>query len=553
LDRVSPQQARAELGLPSDRRLFGALGFIRAYKGYGLLADVWEQLGAAAPQLLVMGEVMAQSERPVLERLAHSDRVALRLGYATERELRLAVCAADALLLPYTQSSDSGLLHLARALGVPVIASDSQQLAAAVTAAQAGIVLARDASIWATALTGELPPPPPAPVPIGRAGAEHLAVYDQALGHRHRARPMRLVIYTDAVELGGAEQVLTDLLAELDPKIEVTVVGVDASIIDSVISERPSSRTYLLPAVSSKYDISAILAHWRITRRLRADIFQANLRHPWSCQYSLAAALLTPGVKVIAVEHLPTQPTARLQRRLKLLTSKHLDAHIAVGDRTAAELEQLIGLRPGAIEVIHNGVRGDDGCRGGGDEPPQRNVARTETRPPMLVGVGRLTPQKGFDVLIQAIAMLPTAEVVILGEGAERERLERMRDQLGLHDRVRLPGSSDDVPAVLRSVDALVLPSRAEAFPLVVLEAMHAGLPVVASDVGSVSEAVIAGRTGLVVPPDDVSALADAIERVLVPRIGPKMGAEGRALARERFTRRRMASDYERVYRTLMG
>jgi glycosyltransferase involved in cell wall biosynthesis len=186
VERMSSAEARKRLGLAADGRLLCALGFIRAYKGYGLLADVWDRLGPEAPRLLVMGELLAEEERPVLERLARSSRVELRLGYAEERDLQLAACAADALLLPYTTASDSGLVHLARAAGVPVIASDAPQLAASVSATHTGIVLPRDVELWASALTGELPAPPPMPPGLLDVGANHLAVYEQALAARLR-------------------------------------------------------------------------------------------------------------------------------------------------------------------------------------------------------------------------------------------------------------------------------------------------------------------------------------------------------------------------------
>jgi glycosyltransferase involved in cell wall biosynthesis len=281
-----------------------------------------------------------------------------------------------------------------------------------------------------------------------------------------------------------------------------------------------------------------MLAHSRALRALRPHLFQANLRHPWSCQYGLAAALLTPGTKVVALEHLPTPPTAALQRRLKHLTSRRLDAHIAVGHRSARELEGLIGLPTGTIQVIHNGVQG-------GEPTPRRPVPTGRS---VIGALGRLTPQKGFDVLLHALVDLPEVHAVILGEGPDRRRLEQIRDELGLGDRVQLPGSTEDPSEVLNSIDALVLSSRFEALPLVVLEAMHAGLPVVATDVGSVAEAVIDGVTGLLVPPDDPRALAGAIAQVLDPNIGQAMGRRAGELARTQFTRERMAREYQLVY-----
>jgi len=181
---ASLAEARRRLELPQSGRILSALGFIRPYKGYGLLADVWERLGDEAPTLLVMGELMGGEERSTIERLGRHTRVQLRLGYATNEELQLAVVASDALLLPYVDASESGILHLARALGVPVIASDAPELAVAVESFAAGVSLPRTVDVWSAAVTGELPPPPPASPSLESVGADHLALYRELVAAR---------------------------------------------------------------------------------------------------------------------------------------------------------------------------------------------------------------------------------------------------------------------------------------------------------------------------------------------------------------------------------
>jgi glycosyltransferase involved in cell wall biosynthesis len=185
--RTSRLEARRSLDLPEEGRIAAALGFIRPYKGYGLLADVWESLGEDAPRLLVLGELLADTERPVIERLEKTGRADVRLGYASDRDLQLAVAASDMLLLPYVDASESGLLHLSRALGVPVIASDTPELAAAVTSSAAGVAIPRTVDAWSAAVTGQLIPPPPAPPDLESVGRAHLAVYREVLAERGRS------------------------------------------------------------------------------------------------------------------------------------------------------------------------------------------------------------------------------------------------------------------------------------------------------------------------------------------------------------------------------
>ncbi|MCW2606643.1 MAG: hypothetical protein JWO60_1336, partial [Frankiales bacterium] len=144
---VDPQQdpgaLRGELGLPAGERVLAALGFVRPYKGYALLADVWESLGPAAPVLLVVGEPWSDADTEVLDRLEATGRADVRRGYVDDADLARYALASDALLLPHATASDSGLLHLALALGRPVLSSDAPQLAASVRATGGGSVLPR--------------------------------------------------------------------------------------------------------------------------------------------------------------------------------------------------------------------------------------------------------------------------------------------------------------------------------------------------------------------------------------------------------------------------
>jgi glycosyltransferase involved in cell wall biosynthesis len=182
--QVDRAEARRRLELPAEGRILGALGFVRRYKRYGLLADVWERLGERAPLLLVLGEVMDESERRALERLEGTGRAVVRPAYVSDEELQLAVIASDAVVLPYETASESGLLHQARALGVPVLASDAPQLATAVQVTGAGRVVAEGVAAWAAAVTELLPAspsPPPAPEETGRA---HLEAYELARERR---------------------------------------------------------------------------------------------------------------------------------------------------------------------------------------------------------------------------------------------------------------------------------------------------------------------------------------------------------------------------------
>jgi glycosyltransferase involved in cell wall biosynthesis len=133
----------------------------------------------------------------------------------------------------------------------------------------------------------------------------------------------------------------------------------------------------------------------------------------------------------------------------------------------------------------------------------------------LVLGLGRLHPNKAFDVLIRALPRLPGLHAVIAGEGPARAALEALARQQGVADRVRLPGWRSDTPNLLAASDVFVCSSRQEPLGNMVIEAWSAHRPVVAAAIGGPAELIKHGRTGLLAPPDDPPALAAAIAQVL--------------------------------------
>lgn len=349
---------------------------------------------------------------------------------------------------------------------------------------------------------------------------------------------IRIAYYTDATVLGGAELSLGNLLAALSPRVDATVVGTDERIVRRLASIRPGAGTVVLPPIRRFSSLASLRAHVRAFRRLRPDIVQVNVNVCGASPWATLAALVTPRARVIAVEHLPHAILTRRRRVITRLTSRLLAAHVAVGDRAADEIARFIGVPRSSLRVIRNGVA-----------EVSAGTARGGTARPVIGSIGRLDRQKGYDVLVRALPDLPGATVVIVGAGEEQARLEALAAELGVSDRLELAGWSDDARSRLGTFDVFVLPSRFEGLPLVILEAMLAGLPVVATDVGSVSEAVIDRSTGLLVPSGDPAALARALESLLGDAVlRDELGARGRIRARELFYAEGMAERYETLY-----
>ncbi|MGP8246988.1 MAG: glycosyltransferase family 4 protein [Bryobacteraceae bacterium] len=196
--------------------------------------------------------------------------------------------------------------------------------------------------------------------------------------------------------------------------------------------------------------------------------------------------------------------------------------------------------------VIYNGM----------PDIPGELRARPEADPPHIVMVARFEPPKDQETLLRALAGLCefdwTCELV--GDGPGLERAAALATQLGLRPRVRFVGSTPHVATALAGAQIFALATRSEAFPRSILEAMRAGLPVVASDVGGVSEAVEHGVTGLVAPRQSVTALEDALGELLTDReMRVRLGAAGRRAYERRFTFRRMLAQTVSLYEEVTG
>jgi glycosyltransferase involved in cell wall biosynthesis len=253
-----------------------------------------------------------------------------------------------------------------------------------------------------------------------------------------------------------------------------------------------------------------------------------------------------PVVSHVHIEnHFPRRPLqAALYRRLDNATARRCAALITVSNGTREALEAQ-GYPPGRTVVIHNGVA-----------PATAEPAALELPRPVVGEIARLAEVKGQRTLLQACAGLDVS-VVLVGTdleqgGAYRDLLEREADELGMRERVLFTGYRADAASLLRAFGVFALPSTTEGLPLVLLEAMAAGVPVVATPVGGVPELVRDGETGLLVPPGDAEALAAAIQRLLdEPDTARRLAANALAQVEERFSERAMGERVLAVYEDL--
>lgn len=275
----------------------------------------------------------------------------------------------------------------------------------------------------------------------------------------------------------------------------------------------------LVREVSPARDVAAVLRLYRLLRRMRPRIV-----HTHTSKAGFVGRLAARLAGVPAVIHQPhghifygywSRPRTAMFVALERLAAHWTDTLVALTPREVEEhLERGIG-RAAQYAVVPSPVP-TQALR---EAAPSRAAARARLGLSpgayVVAGVGRLVPIKGFDLLVAALpalaARVPDAHVLLVGEGVEREALQGQAAALGVAGRLQVCDPTTDVIDVLPVADVLAAPSRNEGMGRVLVEAMALGLPVVGTRVGGIADVIVDGECGLVVPPEDAGALAEAL------------------------------------------
>jgi glycosyltransferase involved in cell wall biosynthesis len=355
-------------------------------------------------------------------------------------------------------------------------------------------------------------------------------------------RPIRVLHVVEALGLGGLERVVASLVrhASIGVRTEVLALA-DGGPVQREI-EAAGARVRRL-ALRDYYPGSVLRAA-RAMRAAPPDLLHTH-GHFAGTAGRLAARLA--GVRTI-VHHLHTCDTT-LQprhRRLERLLARGTRRILCCSEAVARHAREELGLPEDRTVVVPNGI----------DPAPPVSAGQALALLPAgiaapIVGcVASLTPHKGQAVLLRALAALPGPPLVLVGDGPERPALEALARDLGLAPRVHFLGLRPDARALLPAFSVLAVPSLGrEGFSLAALEAMDAGLPVVASRTGGLSEAVEDGVTGHLVPEGDPRALAAAIADLLAdPRRARAWGEEGRRRVERHYRAAAMTARVEAEY-----
>ena len=310
------------------------------------------------------------------------------------------------------------------------------------------------------------------------------------------------------------------------------------------------------PAVDSKH----LRELRRLLRQLEPDVVHTHsskggaLGRLASLSTGIGRRVHTPHTFAFLFSAMFSGPKRRLFRGVETYLGRRTARIVAVGESEAATIRTSGVVPAERVVVVPNGI---DAAPWRGAEALARSEIGVPEGVPLAAVVGLLNVAKGQDVLLRAMALEPARHLhlLVVGHGEDEPSLRQLAAELGVETRVHFLGWRRDVPQLLGAVDFVVLPSRWEGLPYIVLEAMAAGKPVVATDVDGARELVLEGQTGFVARREDPEDLARALGLALAldPAERAAQGAAGAALQAARYDQRTMAQSLVALYRGVLS
>jgi glycosyltransferase involved in cell wall biosynthesis len=368
------------------------------------------------------------------------------------------------------------------------------------------------------------------------------------------AERIRLAYFSNSTVRGGAEEHILTLLRGLDREQFQPYLICAPEVAEKLGADVPGDIEVFPLRYASPRHVRGALALARFLRRNRIQILHSHLFY--------ASLFASPVGWISGVPLIIETPHLRELWRhgwlkgsflLDRLIGRFVNVYIAVSIANGAYLREIKKLPARKIQVIQNG------CDLDRFHPTHRPSFELERQlgftkdDPLLLVPARLEPQKGHSVLLEALPRVlrefPRTQVVCAGEGVLREQLEERVQYLGIGKNVRFIGHQTNIEDWLSVCDFTVLPSFYEGLPLVAIESLAAGRPMVATAVDGTTEVIFNGKTGLTVPPGDPVQLAVAICKMLRdPELRQSMASAGRLWVMDKFTQKRQVEQTEDCY-----
>ena len=351
-------------------------------------------------------------------------------------------------------------------------------------------------------------------------------------------------------EPGGAQSHVLELLKGFRDQYELILASGEQGFLLEA-AQQLGIKTFLLHSLKRKISpFRDIKAYQEIRRTLLQT--KPDLLHTHSSKAGILGRLAASnlGLKNIFTAHgwAFAEGTSWSRKLVSIppeyIAAKWCDRIIAVSnaDKQLAVAQHI--CPPSKIVVIHNGIADID----------NHLLANPVNTPPVLTMVARVAPPKNFNSLLDALSTIEEDYLLqIVGDGPDLSNVKKHAKKLDIYDKIHFMGSRDDVPDILAGSDVFILISNWEGFPISIVEAMRAGLPVIASRVGGIAEAVIEGRNGYLVKRGDASAINNAIKLLITnPSTRKEMGRHSRKLFEESGTTDIMLKKLSKVYDSLI-
>jgi glycosyltransferase involved in cell wall biosynthesis len=370
-------------------------------------------------------------------------------------------------------------------------------------------------------------------------------------------KPIKLMFTITDLIYGGGQTVIAKLLPHFDQeKFSPIVVSLTSADTDLAQQLRQQGVPVYDLKMNKRWPIPALWRYFRLLKKEKPSIIHSSLFHA-----NIASRLVgrLANVPILVSWRQNIELGGQLREKINRLTIGIDDKVVAVCKPAKQAEISRSKVDPDKVIVIPNCVDVDL------VRPPGIN-SRNRVREglgigdseKMLLTIGRLHPQKGINYLLDSLSsMLQLSthgiRLVIVGEGELEEKLKRQTQEQGLAEHVIFTGRRQDIPELLTAADLFVLASLWEGLPLVVLEAMAAELPIVATDVGGTAEAIIDGTSGLLVPPANSEKLAEKILTLLNDEsLGQTLARNGLVKVKEEFSASSVAERFENLYLKLL-
>ena len=356
---------------------------------------------------------------------------------------------------------------------------------------------------------------------------------------------------THDLAIGGLQQVVVNICRSIDrDKFDVSVLCLRT--LGEFVPEVESLgiKVHSLPQKERGTDYLSFLKVAKILRQEKIEVIHTHNTQPFID--GTIGALLSGVKTIVHTDHARNFPD-----KLRYMLAEHIMSYFAysvvgVSEHTSANLINYEKISPKKIMTIENGIDGSRFEIEIDRQEKKRELGIRNNGPVIGLGV-RLAKQKGITYLLQALPQVikafPDITLVIVGDGELKEELQREAMQLDIENNVLFLGARLDIPELLKLFDIYVLPSLWEGMPMVLLEAMAAGCPVVATDVGGVSKVIEDKQSGLLVASQNPEQLAVAIIQLLADeQLQKEYTQKGLQKFKKKFSAEIMTKQYERVY-----